>query len=104
MRRVTLADPINWAKDRLIDDMTDALNTKAEFCNPGFKYTGYCILSYKRQKKLQRAVAKFARLLALPIKFKSLGELRRAGYWNGAKDTFWEDTEMPAWYSQAKEG
>ena len=90
--RITIADMVVWAKDRFVDDfhsyMDDFQNGPEQQIG---KPTNYASRTNKERLRFHREVARMSGLLCLPNNSAdSLKKLRKAGYWNGKNDTFWE--------------
>lgn len=101
-RRLKVNDLVIWAKDRLIDDMQEYItdfsangggfmdvNDKSECGN-------YAARPGSHRRAFVQKIMKMAQLLNLrEDSYDSLKTLRLAGYWNGDKDTFWENAPEP---------
>jgi len=87
MKTITLTDMVAWAKDRLQSDLQD-------FCGD-YPFANAIPVG---RRTISRNVLRMARLMNLPISYASLAKLRKAGYWNGSRDTLWETCKPPANY------
>lgn len=116
--KASVADLVIWAKDRLVDDLeektTELYNLINDFSDgknvdpiPAGQAKNYAASSEKRREsfafqaeKLSDESHKMALMLALPdCSYESLAALRRAGYWNGRGDTFFEEVDPPDGYA-----
>ncbi len=106
MKRITLAHVIDWAKDRLADDLVDYVDSEVNDPKTvkGERVAGFSWLPKKERRLLCERLAKGARLLSLPVSLDSLLQLSKAGYWNIHGDTLWESIDEPAWYKKWAKG
>ena len=92
MKTTTLKAMILWAKDRLFDDLEAVVEDFQ-------KSTNFAHSDDQRRKDIQAKIAKLSALFNLPDdSYAALADLREAGYWNGANDTYWESHAPPIGY------
>ncbi len=87
---VTVKECLDWAKDRLVDDV--------KFGLLGDLYQrNFAAMNPKQKGKFILAVARFGELMSLPATQESLDAMQEAGYWNGVRDTYLEERGQPSW-------